>query len=86
MSFKIKQAKPEREASGNYRYIIFQDGHLVAHYWHDFRGDEHGIEFLSGKSEDWPVGRMIDFIEGGGPQPLTLSSAAVAYLQQKLGN
>jgi hypothetical protein len=59
---------------------------LVARYWHDFRGDEHGIEFLDGRSEEWPVGRMVDFVTGGGPEPLGLSDAAVAYLIQKLSS
>ena len=56
---------------------------LIAHYWHDYRGDEHGIEFIDGTKESWPVGRMIDFVEGGGPKPLTLSERAVEYLKQR---
>lgn len=86
MNYEIKHADVKREGFGNYRYVIHQNGRLVAHYWHDSRGEEHGIEFLNGKSEGWPVGRMIDFIEGGGPKPLRLSSAAVTYLQQELGS
>ena len=34
--------------------------------------------------EEWPVGRMTDFLTGGGPRPLGLSDSAVAYLAKKL--
>ena len=37
--------------------------------------------FNDGRSEGWPVGRMIEFIEGGGPEPLRLSERAQAYLK-----
>lgn len=85
MSFEIKYVASTRPSFGEYRYNIYQDGRLVAHYWHDYRGDEHGIEFLDGTHETWPVGRMIEFIMGGGPQPLGLSERAIAYLNTKLG-
>ena len=84
MVFKIEQDRTKRESFGNYTYRIYQDNKLIACYWHDYRGDEHGIDFVSGESEGWPVGRIIDFIKGGGPQPLVLSEAAVAYLREKL--
>ncbi len=84
MTFRIEQDSTERESFGNYDYRIYRGDKLIARYWHDYRGDEHGIDFVSGESEGWPVGRMIDFIEGGGPQPLVLSQAAVAYLRNKL--
>lgn len=81
MTYRIEQDDSlERESFGGYTYRIYENGRLVARYWHDFRGDEHGIEFLDGRSEICPVGRMVDFIEGGGPEPLTLSEQAVIYL------
>ena len=83
MSFTIEHTDEKRESFGNYTYRIYEDGRLLAHYWHDYRGDEHGIKFVGGAEELWPVGRMIDFIEGGCPQPLTLSKRAVDYLKQK---
>jgi hypothetical protein len=83
MSFKIEQVDSARESFGNDTYRIYKDGHLIAHYWHDYRGDEHGIEFINGENELWPVGRMTDFIEGGGPKPLTLSERAVTYINRK---
>jgi hypothetical protein len=84
MTYRIEHSKSKRDSFGNYRYNIYKDDHLVAIYWHDFRGDEHGIEFLQGPKEDSPVGRMTDFIEGGGPQPLTLSTRAVSYLNRMI--
>lgn len=85
MGFEIKHAESKRESFDAYRYNIYENGRLVARYWHDHRGDDHGIEFLNGTTEDWPVGRMVEFITGGGPQPLALSDRAVAYLNNKLG-
>lgn len=84
MRFTIEHEEAERQSFGHYLYRIRADGQLVARYWHDYRGGEHGIEFADGTKEPWPVGRMLDFIEGGGPQPLTLSARATAYLEQKL--
>ena len=86
MSFTIEHDKNPRKSFGEYQYRIFQGGKLVAHYWHDHRGDEHGIDFVGGKIELWPVGKMIEFLEGGGPKPLVLSAKAVAYLNSKLQN
>jgi len=83
MSFTIEQTKEKRESFDCYTYRIYDDGRFVAHYWHDYRGDEHGIEFVDGSKESWPVGRMTDFIQGGGPQPLSLSQRAMDYLKQK---
>ena len=84
MSYRIEQDDAaEREAFGAYTYRIYDDDRLVARYWHDHRGDEHGIEFVDGASEAWPVGNTIDFIEGGGAEPLRLSDRAVAYLKAR---
>ena len=77
--------KAKRESFGNLRYQILRNGQPVARYWHDYRGDEHGIEFSDGGNELWPVGRMVDFLEGGGPSPLRLSERAIAYLGERLG-
>jgi hypothetical protein len=85
MSFEIKHADSKREPFGEYRYDIYEGGRMVAHYWHDYRGDGHGIEFLDGTTEACPVGLMVEFITGGGPQRLGLSERAVAYLSGKLG-
>ena len=85
MCFTIQQDSV-RDALGKYNYRIYSGTRLVARYWHDARGDEHGIDFLNGTKESWPAGKMIDFIEGGGPQPLRLSAEAVAYLKEQLAS
>ncbi|MBL7644900.1 MAG: hypothetical protein JNK74_01805 [Candidatus Hydrogenedentes bacterium] len=84
MGFEIKHAEDRSESFADYWYNIYKDGHLIAQYWHDYRGDYHGIEFNNGIAEDDPVGRMVEFIVGGGPQPLRLSEKAIAYLNQRL--
>jgi len=72
-----------RDAFGNYSYRIYSGSQLVARYWHDYRGDEHGIEFVKGESLPCP-GQMTDFIKGGGPEPLVLSERATSYIAQQL--
>ncbi|MDR3427972.1 hypothetical protein [Silvimonas sp.] len=83
MTFRVERDESPRESFGHYKYRIFRDNVLVANYWHDYRGDEHGIDFVNGPSEIWPVGRMIEFLEGGGPHPTILSKRAEAYLKAK---
>ena len=83
MNYRIDQDDVKRESFANYSYRIYENARLIATYWHDYRGDGHGIDFMGGPSEFCPVGRMTDFIEGGGSQPLSLSNRAVAYIKQK---
>ena len=83
-SFTVKQLARDREPFGNYRFEIYRGYVRVARYWHDHRGEEHGIELLDGTSEAWPVGRMTDFLEGRGLGPFRLSAAAVAWLERRL--
>jgi hypothetical protein len=82
MTFAVEPV-PRIKGDCEYRYRIYEDGRLIADYWHDHRGDDHGIEFVDGKKEHWPVGRMTEFLEGGGKLPLSLSTAAVDYLGGK---
>ncbi|KQY51938.1 hypothetical protein [Lysobacter sp. Root494] len=84
MSYRIEHDDSKRESFAEYKYRIYRGDRLIACYWHDYRGDEHGIEFLNGRKEPWPVGRMIDFLEGDGRHPL-LSQRAVAYLESNQG-
>ena len=88
MPYRVERDGSGREPFGEYRYRIYDGDMLIANYWHDFRGDEHGIDFavpVSGSPKDlWPVGRMIDFLEGGGPEPHALSERALAYIKAKL--
>jgi hypothetical protein len=85
MSFEIRHAETNREAFSEYRYDIYENGTLVAHYWHDYRGDDHGFEFLDGKAGEPPVLGMVAYVTGGGPQPLKLTELAEAYLNKMLG-
>ena len=80
MTFTVKHIEGTRESFGDYRYGIFEDGQLIAYFWHDYRGDDNGIEFINGISANDPVGSRGDFLLGGGPQPLTLSKRAIAYI------
>jgi len=81
VGFSIESDAGERDSFAEYRYRIHRDGRLVAHYWHDYRGDDHGIEFVDGPAASWPVGNLLDFIQGGGSRPVTLTPAAIAYLE-----
>ena len=65
-------------------FLIYADDRLVARYWHDHRGDEHGIELVDGRRVDGPEGRVTDFLEGGGPQPDSLSRRAEQFLDEHL--
>lgn len=85
MIFRVEPDDSPRESFGGYKYRIYCHDVLVASYWHDYRGDEHGIAFVNGQSESCPVGRMTEFLEGGGPQPVVLSRRAEAYIQERLG-
>jgi hypothetical protein len=84
MTYRVERDDAPRESFGEYKYRIYQGDTLIAHYWHDYRGDEHGIDFVNGKSETWPVGRMVEFLEGGGPKPTALSMRAEAYIRERL--
>lgn len=82
MTFTVKHVQKTRESFGEYRYGIYEDGNLIAYFWHDYRGDDNGIEFINGISANEPVGTRSGFLLGGGPQPLTLSKEAIAYINQ----
>ena len=84
MNYKVESEDTERDSFAEYRYRIYRSGRLIAHYWHDYRGDEHGIEFVNGVRELSPVGLMTDFLEGGGPEPLALSERAISYIEQRV--
>jgi hypothetical protein len=84
MGFTIQADNDRREDFAEYRYRIFLDGNLVANYWCDFRGDDHGIKFLDGASVSWPVGSVTAFIQGGGSEPLRLTDDAIAFLAERV--
>ncbi len=81
MSYRIEHDDSAiRESFGPYYFRIYKDDQLIARYWHDYRGDDYGIEFLKATTQKWPFRVISDFIEGGGPEPLKLTQWAVAYL------
>lgn len=82
MSYTVNHVKKTRESFGEYRYGIYENGEVIAYFWHDYRGDDNGIEFVNGISVHDPVGSRADFLEGGGPQPLMLSKRAIKYINE----
>lgn len=82
VSYRIEPAC-DVDAFGNVRYFIYKDERLVALYWHDYRGNEHGIEFVRGLSDLRPVGRVTDFMEGTDSDSPALSARGMAYLDQR---
>lgn len=93
MEFRIEQRQISAEPFTARYYNIYCDDRLVAEYWHDHRGDDHGIRFLGRETtfpfrplkEEYPLfGRTKDFLEGGGPEPLTLTRKAIDYLENEL--
>lgn len=61
------------EPFSNYIFDVSVDGRKVAELSHDYRGDAHWIRLPNGP---W-IELSARIIEGGGPQPLTLSAAGV---------
>lgn len=63
VSYRIEQDdSTKRRSFGEYTYRIYDGDRLIAKYWHDHRGDEHGIEFTDGRTEDWPA-EVAEFLE-----------------------
>lgn len=69
------------EPFSNYLFAVSRAGRKVAELSHDYRGDEHWMRLPGGRWVTLPE----RIIEGGGPQPLTLSSAGVKALDGLLG-
>ena len=82
MSYRMEPACGV-DAFGNVRYFIYKDERLVALYWHDHRANEHGIEFVRGPSDRWPVGRVTEFMDCARVDAPVLSARGVAYLDQR---
>ena len=80
MTFSIAKDMQKRNSFGNYEYSILRDGAPFAIYWHDFRGDDSGLKFSSGKEIQWPLGDVSNFLDGGGSKPITLSKRAEKLL------
>ncbi|MBB3210755.1 hypothetical protein FHS27_006603 [Rhodopirellula rubra] len=85
LAFRIEQDDSDgRESFGPYTYRIYDGDRLIARFWHDYRGDDHGIDLLVGTKLDWPFGRFFEFVGGGGPEPLCVTERGASYLQSCL--
>jgi hypothetical protein len=82
MTFSVKHTQETRGSFGDYRYGIYEEGTLIAHFWHDYRGDESGLEFVNGMSDCDPEREIGKFLEGGGSELLTLSKRAIIYINE----
>jgi hypothetical protein len=81
--YTIRHATSKRESFGNYEYEILKDNEIIAHFWHDYRGDEHGIKFMDGTTDNCPSDNITDFIKGGGPEPFSLTPTAIEWLEKR---
>lgn len=82
MKFSVEQIQEPRESFGPYRYRILKGDVEFAIISHNYRGECEGVRILStGREEDLPFGMSSEFLTGGGPYPLDLSSAAKKYLE-----
>lgn len=85
MNYHIRHRESSREAFANYEYAIFKGQVLIAIYWHDYRGDESGIEFVNGITMSNPLGGLLNFVSGGGRQhPLMLKPQAIELIDKVL--
>jgi hypothetical protein len=69
------------EPFSNYLFEVTCKGRKVAELSHDYRGDEHWMRL---PGEQW-IALPERIIEGGGLQPLTISSAGVKALDGLIG-
>lgn len=82
--YRIEHFEPHpRQPFGEVIYRIFADDRLVARVTHDWRGEDVEIDLLPHNGE---IGRQFDnaseLIIGGGPEPLSLTPEAIAYLKK----
>lgn len=77
----VHAGRESGEPFANYLFDVFRDGRTVAELSHDYRGDEHWMRLPGGR---W-VALPERIIEGGGPQPLVLSSAGVKAVDRLIG-
>jgi hypothetical protein len=82
--FTVRERARDKTPGADYEYEVFDAGRFVARYSHDFRGEEHVVEFADGRREEWPARTHGSFVISGWPFTLTLSRPAVSYLSQVL--
>lgn len=86
MIYRIEQDdSSNRKGFADYTYRIYEHNRLVARLWHDYRGDEYGLEFVDKTMDasDWPFRSWIGFVDGESLE-LKLTDDAIAYLLRKL--
>jgi hypothetical protein len=80
-AFEVAHAGRESaEPFTNCLFEVTRNGRKVAELSHDYRGDEHWMRLPGGQ---W-IALPNRIIEGGGPQPLAISSAGVKALDRLL--
>ena len=81
-SYTITHAGREsKEPFSNYLFDVFRDGQKLAELRHDYRGDEHWMRLPGSR---W-VTAPERIIEGGGPEPLVLSTTGVKAMDRLTG-
>ena len=77
----VHAGREDAGAFSPYLYRVLRDDQCVAEISHAYRGDEH---FLRKPGGEWhSTDRLID---GGGPEPLTLSEEGVKAVERLLAS
>lgn len=76
--YTITPAPGDREPFGDYEYEVFLDGRKVAHFSHDFRGEDPTVRVGAA----W---RFCDLLTGGGGLPMVVTEEGVRVLDEMLG-
>jgi hypothetical protein len=82
--FTIQQIDEKRESFGGYRYGIYDSTKLIGYFWHDHRGDDNEVELFCTHDKRWGFPSILDFIQGGGPMPTTLTEMALLWLASRV--
>ncbi len=82
--FSIRHIAKQRSSIGIYEYEILDNETVIARYQHDYRGDDAKIYFLDGIKRGWPFALATEVLVGGGPEPLELSTTAIAWLNDNV--
>jgi hypothetical protein len=83
MAWTVDHDTEPRASFGHYVYVIRRDGRAVARYRHDYRGEPVDMRLADGRLVPSPPPglRIGAVLEGGGPEPLRLSAAVIAWLE-----
>jgi hypothetical protein len=78
--YRVEHLGREGVTPQNYRYAIWLGPRKVGEFGHDFRNDERWL-VVNGRTETV----VVNFLAGGGPQPLVVSNDGVRLLDALLG-